>query len=133
MVSNEGGALKQLLKFGLVGVLNTTIGYLAFIFFLDYANYMASLVMAHIIGVTNSFIWNKYWTFQSRTNIIAEFVKFNSVYAVVLLANAADLFFLVDMMKLSPRLAQLVALPAVTIISFSGHKNWSFRKESKMP
>jgi hypothetical protein len=31
-------------------------------------------------------------------------------------------------MNLDPRIGQLIALPFITIISFVGHKRWSFKK-----
>ena len=118
--------IKQLFKFSFVGVLNTIVGYGAFWILLTWCNYMVSLVIAHIIGVTHSYIWNKYWTFKTKKIEIKEFVKFNSVYLIVFADNAIFLFFLVDTLKFNPRIGQLLALPLITIISFTGHKYWSF-------
>ena len=80
-------ALFQLSKFGFVGVLNTIIGYGSFILLLNYTNYMVALIISHLIGVTHSFIWNKYWTFRSNELKIDEFLKFNSVYVIYFIVN----------------------------------------------
>jgi len=116
----------QLSKFGFVGILNTIVGYGAFFIFLTWFNYMASLIIAHIIGVTHSYVWNKYWTFKSDGIQINEFIKFNSVYVIVFIVNAIALIFLVDTLKFNPKIGQLIVLPILTIISFTGHKYWSF-------
>ena len=121
-------SLLQLSKFSFVGLLNTVIGYGAFLLFLNYTNYMVSLIIAHIIGVFHSFIWNKYWTFKSDKIKIDEFIKFNLVYAVVFVANAFVLIILVNILNVNPAIGQLIALPIVTAISFTGHKYWSFGK-----
>ena len=116
----------QLSKFSFVGILNTIVGYGAFFIFLTWFNYMVSLIIAHIIGVTHSYVWNKYWTFKSDGIQIKEFVKFNSVYVIVFVVNAIFLIFLVDTLNFNPKIGQLLVLPIITIISFTGHKYWSF-------
>ncbi len=131
-VLQENSTLFQLSKFGFVGVLNTIIGYGSFILFLNYTNYIVALIISHLIGVTHSFVWNKYWIFKS-TGIgigagLYEFAKFNSIYAGVFLVNAVVLIISVNILNADPRISQLIALPIITIISFTGHKYWSFGK-----
>ena len=134
-VLRGNSTLFQLLKFGFVGVLNTIISYCLFIFFLNYTNYIIALIISHLIGVAHSFVWNKYWIFKSRgIGTVAglyEFVKFNSVYAGVFLANAIVLIISVNVLNADPRISQIIALPIITIISFTGHKYWSFGR--RMP
>jgi putative flippase GtrA len=120
-------SLKQLSKFGLIGILNTILGYGLFVIFLNWFNYFGALVFSHIIAVTHSYLWNRYWTFKSSKNPLKEFLKFNSVYLLVFVANAITLFLLVDVFNFDPRVGQLFALPIITIISFTGHKYWSFK------
>ncbi len=117
----------QLSKFIFVGFLNTVVGYGAFWVLLSYSNYLTSLLISHIIGVTHSYIWNKYWTFKSRDCHISEFIRFNSVYVFVFVVNAITLIILVDIFNMNPKIGQLIALPIITIISFTGHRRWSFK------
>lgn len=118
----------QLSKFGLVGILNTLVGFGAFFLFINYTNYIIALIISHIIGVTHSYIWNRYWIFKSEKVILNEFIKFNSVYAAVFFTNALVLIFFVNFLKWDPRIVQLIALPIITVISFTGQKYWSFRQ-----
>jgi putative flippase GtrA len=90
--------------------------------------YLISLVIAHVIGVLNSFIWNKYWTFGSKELRLNEFIKFNLLYAIYFIFNAAMLIIMVDNLHFTPQMGQLIALPTLTIISFAGQKYWSFKK-----
>lgn len=123
----KASELEQLSKFGLVGILNTVLGYGLFIFFLNWYNYFWALVISHMIAVTHSYLWNKLWTFKSNNNLLTEFIKFNSVYLVIFICNATILFYLVNIANFNPRIAQLFALPIITIVSFTGHKYWSFK------
>ena len=123
--------IKQLLKFNFVGILNAIVSYCVFIFFLDYFNYIISLFISHLFGVTHSYIWNRHWTFKKTKSKVNEFLKFNSVYVIVFVVNAVSLIFLVDTLKLNPGIGQLMVLPVISIISFVGHKYWSFNEKHK--
>ena len=117
---------KQVIKFVAVGLLNTIVGYGSFFILSYYTFYLFALILSHFIGVTHSYIWNKYWTFRTPKNHVKEFVKFNIVYLVILLTNVTLLGFLVEVLAIDPRIGQLIALPMVTIISYFGHRFWSF-------
>ncbi len=117
---------RRILKFVCVGVLNTVIGYGAFFILSLFLNYLIALVLAHFIGVTNSYLWNKYWTFQVKKFRPAELVKFNIVYLFALGTNMLILYIAVELLAFDPRLGQLVVLPLVTLLSYFGHRYWSF-------
>jgi putative flippase GtrA len=117
----------QMVRFVLVGILNTAVGYGSFFILLFFCNYLVALVVSHFIGVTNSYLWNKYWTFRTSGDRLREFLRFNVVYLAVLGTNIVFLGFLVDGLHFDPRIGQLIVLPTVTLISFFGHKLWSFR------
>jgi len=118
----------QIIKFSLVGVLNTLVGYGVFFILSMYINYLLALIFSHIVGVIHSFIWNKYWVFRSSKNKIREFLKFYSVYGVMLLINIAMLYYFVSILNISPQISQLIILPFLTILTYTGHKYWSFKK-----
>ena len=118
----------QIIKFSLVGVLNTVVGYGVFFISSLYINYLLALIFSHIVGVIHSFIWNKYWVFRSSKNKIREFLKFYSVYGVMLLINIAMLYYFVSILNISPQISQLIILPFLTILTYTGHKYWSFKK-----
>lgn len=119
-------AQRQLIKFLFVGALNTAVGYGSYFILLYFLNYLVALVLSHFIGVTHSYLWNKYWTFKTTGDRLREFLRFNAVYLLVLAANVLLLGLLVDVLGFDPRIGQLFVLPVVTLISFFGHKFWSF-------
>lgn len=57
-------AERQFIKFLFVGGLNTLLTYLSYVFFrkLGASPYICN-ILGYVIGVTNSFFWNKYWVF----------------------------------------------------------------------
>jgi putative flippase GtrA len=114
-------------KFLLVGVLNTLVGYGAFFILSYFLYYLVALVISHVIGVANSFVWNKYWTFRTGKLRVGELLKFCSVYLFTLVANMVVLGAFVNVLHVDPASGQLVALPLATLASYLGHKYWSFR------
>jgi putative flippase GtrA len=112
-----------------VGGLNTIIGYGCYLGGLALGlNYFVAMLVAHIIGVTHSFFWNKYWTFQSKGDTRKELLKFILVYTVTFGLNSLLLMGFVEKMRVEKRIAQGYALFIVTLVSYLGHKLWSFRK-----
>lgn len=121
----------QIIKFCGVGILNTIVGYGAFFLLVNYLYYLLALLIAHIIGVLHSFLWNKYWVFKTKKINLWEFIKFNLIYAVVFIVNAVALFVCVDNIKVDPKLAQILLLPIITVLSFFGQKLWTFKGKVK--
>ena len=119
----------QIIKFCGVGILNAIVSYGAFFLLVNYLYYLVALLIAHIIGVINSFLWNKYLVFKTKKFNLWEFIKFNLIYAVVFIVNAVSLFLFVDLINMDPIFAQLLLLPIITGISFFGQKLWTFNEK----
>src|SRR3989344_3315849 len=89
----------ELGKYGIIGVLNTMLNagiYNFLIFITDIASGFTIdifFVVAFIATVTNSFFWNKFWTFTEKKieNIKREAVQFFIISAIVTMINAAIL------------------------------------------
>ncbi len=83
----------QLGKYGVVGVLNTFMDGGIFNLLVLITGTAAGWqaisfrVVSFAVAVTNSFFWNKFWTFQARGEAQEQAVKFFSVSAVVALIN----------------------------------------------
>ncbi len=119
---------KHISRFLFVGVLNLIVSY-GIYFILLYLNiyYMLALLISSVIGIAHSFIWNKKWTFKSKGDVQKESIRFISVYGIAFLINLVILALFVEKMMFNPKIAQVFALSVVSIISFYGHKYWSFR------
>jgi putative flippase GtrA len=119
----------QTIKFIIVGVLNTIVGFLVYAAYIQFihSNYLQALIVSHIIGVAHSYLWNNKWTFQQGKSNARSAVKFMSVYVVTFFVNLFLLTILVDTIEVNKLIAQAIALFLTTLVSFFGHKYWSFR------
>lgn len=122
----------QMLKFGLVGILNTLIT-LAAIYIsgnVFNANYAVANVIGYLLGFLNSYVCNKLWTFKSMGSVKKETVRFIAVTVICYLLQLGFLVVLKEVLGINKNLAQLMAMVFYTFINFLGHRYFTFRKNN---
>lgn len=127
----------QRVSFLIVGGINTLLGfglYSAFtlwVFHDVYLGYTLSLVVSYAIAITVAFVLYRRFVFRVTGHVIRDFVRFVAVYAVSIGINLVALPVLVEFVGISPILAQAIILVITTIVSFVGHRSFSFRRPSR--
>lgn len=132
--------LWQLAKFGLVGVLNTTIdfGILNFLIMLSGKSSGSMIIPLNILSFSvatlNSYFWNKHWVFVGTKK--SNFVSFAMVSAIGIAINTATVYFLTTYIPpqivKSPtqwvNLAKVLATGLSLVWNFLGYKLVVFKK-----
>ncbi|ULT56464.1 GtrA family protein [Neobacillus drentensis] len=119
--------MKKLLKFGLVGIVNTLISIGCYILFVKLGmHYIAANILSYLIGLVNSYYWNKKWVFKNTENHLAVFVKFVIVNLIVLSINTGCLFLLVHQWGFNQYGSQLAATALGMGINFILNNQWTF-------
>jgi putative flippase GtrA len=121
--------MAQFIKFAVVGVLNSAIQYLVFLFLygLTGTQYLLASIIGYAAGMTNSYILNRRWTFGSRNQkLLAELGKFVAVNLISLGANLGLLYLLVSAGIMAPQWAQVLAIGGSTLVNFVLNKIWTF-------
>ncbi|PLS04319.1 GtrA family protein [Neobacillus cucumis] len=119
--------MKKLLKFGLVGVGNTLLSIGCYILFVKLGmHYLLANILSYLIGLLNSYYWNKKWVFQYTERHLSVFVKFIIVNLVVLSINTSILYFFVKIIGWNQYLSQLIATGLGMGINFILNKKWTF-------
>jgi len=77
-------------------------------------------------GIINSFIWNKYWTFQVRHETTAQFGRFLLLNICCLILSSASLFVFTDYLGWSYLPVWFVTMGIVTLVNFGLGKFWVF-------
>jgi putative flippase GtrA len=130
----------QLVRFVIVGGWNTVFGYGVF----AGANYlladrlphayMVASVIANILAISMAYLGHKFVTFRTRGNYLREYLRFYLVYGVTALIGLALLPLVVALLGTVvanrahvPYIAQAILLPIGVLLSFVGHKRFSFR------
>lgn len=129
----------QRVAFLLVGGVNTVVGFVLFVVFdmtlgraLDatagqVVGSLATLACAHVLGVLCAFVLHRRFVFRVRGHILRDLARFESVYLVALGINAVTLPLLVQL-GFDRIVAQAVITLATTILSYVGHRYFSFRR-----
>lgn len=119
-----------------VGGVNTVTGYLLFLAFdvLLNGNYLASIVASYAIATLIAFVLHRRFTFgvTQRQGIVIDFLRFESVYVVMLAVNAGLLVVLVGWWAWPSWIAQAVIVVLTTVGSYVGHKLFSFRGRERI-
>ncbi len=134
--------LRQITKFIIVGGLNTFLDFAILNFLIASSGITAGLGfsffkgISFLVAVTNSYFWNKYWTFESSGKKELEFIQFVVVSTIGLFINVGVASFIVNSIgpvgSISPTLwaniGALIATAASLIWNFLGYKFIVFRK-----
>jgi len=144
LLSKYIGVIFQIAKFGCVGAANfaVDIGILNLLIFLSGtavgAAYIAFKVISFTFAVTNSYIWNKIWTFKKveTKETGKEFGQFIMISVIGLILNAAVAGFLVIVVgpkggisaKTWASISAAVASLCVMAWNFIGYKFWVFKR-----
>lgn len=122
-------------RFLFVGGINTVFGYAVFAGLYLVAGqrigYLGSLYISYVVGVSLAFVLHRRVTFRAHKmggNPVVDFLRFASVYVVALAVNTVGLPLLVEVGHLPALGAQAIMVVVVTIISYVGHKYFSFRR-----
>ena len=123
---------KQFIKFVIVGVINTIVGYGSYslLIYLN-LNYIIANTISTIIGITNSYILNTKITFNESKRDAKTPFKFVSVYFISYIVGTFNLTILIKRLSVNSYIAGLCNIFVTTIISYFGHKYFSFKEVKK--
>jgi putative flippase GtrA len=126
----SGVLLDQFFKYSIVGILNTALG-LTVIFLLYnvlHVNYLLSNIGGYFVGLINSFLWNRNWTFNSQKHFSKEVLPFLMVFGFSFVLNFLVVLLSVEVFKIRPNFAQIMGIAVYSITNFMINKNWTFSK-----
>ena len=147
--------LVQALKYGVVGVMNTLLTAITiwimmhFVFRIGNEDEVSSAaisisnVVGYLVGLINSFLWNRKWTFKSKKNWKVDFIKFIFVFLIcfipqLLLVNILNTYINITALEFDifnqhyvisfAYICQLIGIVFYTVLNFLCNKYYTFRK-----
>ena len=131
--------LRQLVKFGLVGLSSTAVNFavLNLMLIALHQNRYVAVTVAFLVSVVNGYFWNKRWTFRAAPAkaVHTQFTQFLLVNAVSwgldllfvrLISVPLEHDFHISMVK-ATNLAQLVATGVLVFWNFFANRLWTFK------
>jgi putative flippase GtrA len=133
-------------RYLMVGIWNTAFAYGTFVLFtalLDRympASYLAGALISSLLNITVSFLGYKWFVFKTTGNYLREWTRCLMVYSgsiVFGLALLPPTVYVINYLTNQPRAAPYIAgaliLGVQIILSFLGHKAFSFRFDGTSP
>jgi len=121
--------IQTVLRFGVVGVLNTALDFAVFLLLTKKIGMHPAIanVISYCVGLTNSFICNKLWTFGAvaqRTHVGKQF----AVFAALNLAGLAISTTIVAALQfIGPATAKLISIPFVFAWNYWTSRRFVYR------
>jgi len=122
----------EFVKFAIVGVSNTLIHLSVLYVLTEFFSlwYILSSLLAFLVAVTNSFIFNTLWTFKSdiKHKTATKYGKFFVVSVITALSNLFFLYLFTEYFGLWYMMSQVIAIVLTLMMNFIGNKFWTFNE-----
>ncbi len=128
---------KSLIRFCCVGCLNTMFDFGVFSLLNSFfsINYIISQIASYSSGTLNSYLCNKFWTFNdAKTNkkTTKEIIQFIVVNLTSLGVSLIGLSILMKNNSINPFISKIAAMVLAQIVNFLGYRFWVFGKSAKL-
>jgi len=126
---------REQLLYLVVGAWNTLFGYGVWALFEhllhSHLHYLVIVVLSWPFSVGNAYIGYRTFVFRSKGRVLRELPRFSLVYVVTLLCGLVALPILLHTLPFSIYAIQAGFTAAVVVLSYLGHKFFSFRQTVK--
>ncbi|MBE7369922.1 GtrA family protein [Ramlibacter sp. HM2] len=125
---------RQFARFATVGLVSNAVLYAAYLV-LTAAGMGAKLAMTllYAVGVCQTFVFNKRWTFSFRGPGAPAFSRYAVSYALGYLVQLAILHVFVDRLGFPHQAVQAAAMVQVAVLLFLLHRFWVFPAAAAHP
>ena len=118
----------QFIKFGLVGVSNTAVGFgVYYLLYYCGVHYLIANILSWLISVFNAFYWNNKYVFRSGSNWWITLFRTYISYGASLVVSTLMMYILVEFLRVSPVIAPVVCLLVTVPLNFLLNKFWAFK------
>lgn len=124
---------RQVIRFGIVGVLNTGVDYAVFSLCVKLLglHFVIGQILGPAFGILNSFILNRLWTFKDTNKskkTHQQLMQFVLVNGISIAITMAALWVLIDKWGIDELWAKAAVIPVTQVVNFLGYKLWVFKK-----
>ena len=118
---------RQFIKYVIVGLISNGILYLAYLFITSsWMGHKSAMSSLYGIGVLQTFIFNRAWTFRHQGRISRLLPRYIAAYAFGYFFNLAALLLLVDYWGFPHQIVQGCLIFVIAVLIFLLQKFWVF-------
>ena len=137
----------QLLKYGAIGIMNTLITLVVFYLMNTKAGiaYGIANVVGYILGVINSFLWNRNWVFKTKNKVHREALLFGCGFLLCMMLQGMvswlllegfgwknlsdDIIPFLPMKNAGQNIVMVIAMGVYTIANYIYNRTVTFRQK----
>ena len=120
--------LGQLIRYGVVGLASNALGYVLYLAITSAGvEHKLAMTLLYAVGVAQSFMFNKRWSFRHGGAHGPAFVRYCIAYAIGYVINLVALIVLVDKGGYPHQVVQGVMILIMAALLFLLQKFWVFR------
>ena len=117
----------QFTRYLIVGLVSNAILYLGYLGLTAFGmGHKLAMTALYVLGVSQTFFFNRSWSFQDTGSIRGVFVKYAAVYGTGYAINWSLLWLFVDELGLPHQVIQGILIFLVAIFIFSSLRFWVF-------
>lgn len=119
----------------LAGGWNTLFGFFVMIWLYtlmsNFLHVAVIATIANVLSITMSFLTYRYFVFKSKNVWWAEYLKCYVIYGALAAFSIVMTSILVDYFELRIWISQLITVPTTIIVSYVGHKHFTFAERNE--
>ena len=118
----------QGIRFGIVGLTSNVVLYLFYLLLTAFGmGHKTAMSLLFAVGILQTFVFNKRWTFGHQGLLRSTFSKYVSIYSLAYILNFCALMVFVDYMGFPHQIVQGVMILCLALILFLLQRYWVFR------
>ncbi len=124
----RNGTFGEMLRFAVVGLVSNGVLYVLYLVARSLGvEHNLAMTIAFLVGVAQTFVANRSWSFRSRARAAPAFGRYLIVYLMAYLLNLAASILFVDRFGYPDRVVQAIMVVVIAVLLFVGQKLWVFR------
>jgi putative flippase GtrA len=118
----------QFIRYAAVGMASNGVGFVLYLLMTALGfGPKVSMSLLYTVGVLQSFIFNKKWTFNHHGDQTVAFLRYFLIYGFGYFINLGALIIFVDRFGYPHHLVQGAMIPVIAVLLFVMQKIWVFR------
>ncbi len=127
-MTSSGRFFFQLNKFALVGIVSNFVLYGMYLLLTGLeTGHKLAMTIVYVVGVLQTFVLNKRWTFRNDSNNSSVLVRYVAAYGLGYFISVGLLILFVDLLNLPHQLVMGATIVFVAGCMFALQKYWVFR------
>jgi len=124
----ERSVRTQLFRYAIVGLLSNVLLYAAYVVLTRLGiEPKLAMTMTFVLGVTQTFVMNRGWTFSYRGSGSRAYMRYWVAYGVAYVINLVLLAVFVDVFGFPHEVVQGVLILGIAVLLFIAQRLWVFR------